>query len=152
MPSFESLRSSASPFETTRWLFATTRPRSIALVLVMMLLGCGSSERLIESDVEYEPPVERSIVVETVVDLPFDAAWSELIRRLSESSFQVSALEKASRFVRVDLDRSSDLAAASNHRMRSVACLRRPSSAILSCRLPTGRATSSCPALSLFLL
>jgi hypothetical protein len=91
-------------------------------VLVTMLLGCGSSERLIESDVEYEPPVERSIVVETVVDLPFDAAWSELIRRLSESSFQVSALEKASRFVRVDLDRSSDLAAASNQPGRYVDC------------------------------
>jgi hypothetical protein len=70
----------------------------------------------------YEPPAEHSIVVETVVDLPFDAAWSELIRRLSESSFRVSTLEKASRFVRVDLNRSSDGMKAANQPARYIDC------------------------------
>lgn len=87
-----------------------------------LLLGCGSADRIIESEVSYEAPTKRSIVVETVVDLPFDAAWSELIRRLSESSFHVSTLEKASSFVRVDLARSSDLAKASNKPSRYVDC------------------------------
>lgn len=77
---------------------------------------------MIESQSRYEPPTERAVVVETVVDLPFDAAWSELIRRLSESSFSVSTLEKASRFVRVDLDRSSDLAASADKPARYVDC------------------------------
>ena len=122
MPLPENARFVASLREKTRRLRDPEASRSIAIVLVAMLLGCGSSEREIESGVQYEPPMERSIVVETVVDLPFDAAWSELIRRLSESSFQVSALEKASRVVRVDLDRSSDLAAASNQPGRYADC------------------------------
>jgi hypothetical protein len=66
--------------------------------------------------------MEHRIVVETVVDLPFDEAWNNLIRRLSESSFQVSTLEKASRFVAVELLRSSDLAATANRPARYVDC------------------------------
>jgi hypothetical protein len=66
--------------------------------------------------------MEYRIVVETVVDLPFDHAWDELIRRLSESSFRVSALEKASRFVAVELFRSSDLAVSANRPARFVDC------------------------------
>lgn len=85
-------------------------------------MGCGVSERSIESEVFYEAPSEHRIVVETVVDLPFDAAWNQLIRRLSESSLRVSTLEKASRFVRVDLIRSSDLAATANKPARYVDC------------------------------
>ncbi len=96
--------------------------RTFAFMIVALLIGCGSSERRIESDKLYEPPMERSIVVETVVALPFDATWGELIRRLSESSFRVSTLEKASRFVRVDLVRSSDLATRANKPARYVDC------------------------------
>jgi hypothetical protein len=72
--------------------------------------------------VRYEPPIEHRIVVETVVDLPFDAAWDELIRRLSESSFRVAALEKASRFVLVEVHRSSDLATRTNRPSHFVDC------------------------------
>jgi hypothetical protein len=97
-------------------------PALRGLLLGLLLAGCGASERSIQSEVHYEPPAERSIVVETVVSLPFDDAWEGLIRRLSESAFQVSALEKASRFVRVDLDRSSDLAAPANQPTRYVDC------------------------------
>lgn len=95
---------------------------AVALVAGVVMLGCGRAERRITSEVVYEPPMERPVVVETVVALPFDAAWSDLIRRLSESSFHVSTLEKASSFVRVDLDRSSDLAAAANRPARYVDC------------------------------
>ena len=85
-------------------------------------LGCAPNERTIVSEVVYEPPMERSVVVETVVDLDFEATWTALIRRLSESPYRVAALEKASRFVRVDLARSSDLAAALNKPARFVDC------------------------------
>ena len=96
---------------------------SLALLLSTCLVtGCGGSDRTFESTSRYDPPVDRSVVVETVVDLPFDAAWNELIRRLSESSFRVSTLEKASRFVRVDLNRSTDLAASANQPARYVDC------------------------------
>ena len=95
----------------------------LALTLVSaFVLGCGAPDRSIVSTVTYEPPTARAVVVETVVALPFDAAWSELIRRLSESSYHVSTLEKASRFVRVDLHRSSDLAAKANKPSRYVDC------------------------------
>ncbi len=93
-----------------------------AAALPLLLSSCGGSDRLIESTARYEPPMEHRIVVETVVDLPADRAWDELIRRLSESSFRVSALEKASRFVSVELLRSSDLAAGSNRPDRYVDC------------------------------
>ena len=66
--------------------------------------------------------MERPVVVETVVDLDFETTWNALIRRLSESPYRVAALEKASRFVRVDLERSSDLAAAFNKPARFVDC------------------------------
>ena len=88
----------------------------------MLALGCSGSERSIVSEVVYEPPLERPVVVETVVDLPFESTWNQLVRRLSESSYRVATLEKASRFVRVDLARSSDLAAAANKPARFVDC------------------------------
>lgn len=90
--------------------------------LLIGLTGCGAGERSLVSEVRYEPPMEHAVVVETVVALPFDAAWNDLIRRLSESSFRVSTLEKASRFVRVDLTRSSDLVATANKPARYVDC------------------------------
>lgn len=100
-----------------------SRPiRLLALALAIFAASCGGSERGFVSDVSYEPPMDRSVVVETVVALPFEAAWSELIRRLSESSYRVAALEKASRFVRVDLDRTSDLAASANKPARYIDC------------------------------
>ena len=102
--------------------FGGARALAVLLAGTVAWAACGGSERRIESDVRYEPPIEHAVVVETVVPLPYDAAWSELIRRLSESPFHVSALEKASNFVRVDLDRSSDLAAASNRPARYVDC------------------------------
>lgn len=68
----------------------------------MGMLSCGGDDRTIESTVRYELPEEYRIVVETVVDLPFDQAWNVLIRRLSESSFRVSMFEKASRFVALE--------------------------------------------------
>lgn len=95
---------------------------ALALGFAISVAGCGGSERSFTSEVSYEPPMDRSVVVETVIALPFEAAWSELIRRLSESSFRVATLEKASRFVRVDLDRTSDLAAAANKPARYVDC------------------------------
>jgi hypothetical protein len=98
------------------------QPLILLLMVGVLLLGCGGAERRIESKTQYEPPTEHSVVVETVVDLPFEATWPELIRRLSESSFRVSTLEKASRFVRVDLNRSSDLAASANKPARYVDC------------------------------
>lgn len=100
--------------------------RPLALLLAAALaagaVGCGSGERRIVSEVRYEPPMERAIVVETVVALPFDSAWNELIRRLSESPYHVSTLEKASRFVRVDLSRSSNGKVAANQPARYVDC------------------------------
>ena len=84
--------------------------------------GCAPDHRTIVSEAVYEPPMERSVVVETVVDLDFESTWNALIRRLSESPYRVAALEKASRFVRVDLVRSSDLAAAFNKPARFVDC------------------------------
>lgn len=77
---------------------------------------------MIESKVSYEPPIAHRIVVETVVDLPSDQAWDELIRRLSESSFRVATLEKASRFVSIELQSSSDLAANANRPTRYIDC------------------------------
>lgn len=96
--------------------------RTGLLLSIALLIGCGGAERRIESDTRYTPPLEHRVVVETVVDLPFDATWNELIRRLSESSFEVSTLEKASHFVRVDLSRSTDLAASANKPARYVDC------------------------------
>lgn len=64
----------------------------------------------------------RDVVVETVVDRPFDETWDALIKRLSESRFRISALEKASRFVDVQLERSSDAIATSNRPARFVDC------------------------------
>jgi len=95
---------------------------SLCLLVAVLHVACGSPERAFESEATYEPPMDRPVVVETVVDLPFEATWTELIRRLSESSYRVATLEKASRFVRVDLDRSSDLAAAANKPARFVDC------------------------------
>lgn len=118
--------SSLSPSPSVSALRARGRRRPLLGLLGVtglgLLLGCSPPEREIESEARYEPPRARSIVVETVVDLPFEAAWSELIRRLSESSFHVSTLEKASRFVRVDLARSSDLASSGNRPSRFVDC------------------------------
>lgn len=93
-----------------------------ASAIAGVCLGCSPNERTIVSEVVYEPPMERSVVVETVVDLDFETTWNALIRRLSESPYRVAALEKASRFVRVDLVRSSDLAAAFNKPARFVDC------------------------------
>ncbi len=88
----------------------------------LLLASCGGDDRTIESTARYEQPIEHRIVVETVVDLPFDEAWNALIRRLSESSFRISTLEKASRFVAVELLRSTDLAASANRPARFVDC------------------------------
>jgi hypothetical protein len=110
------------------WPARTTGRRAIVLLGATLALvafaggGCGGSDRSLESTARYEPPNEHPVVVETVVDLPFEEAWDELIRRLSEGSFQISALEKVSRFVAVDLHRSSDLAAASDQPARYVDC------------------------------
>jgi len=93
-----------------------------AAVLLFWGVACGDSVRRFESDVDYETPLARVIVVETVVDLPFETAWDELIRRLSESAYRVEFLEKASRFVRVDLVRSSEGASAVNQPARYVDC------------------------------
>ena len=92
------------------------------MLLLLVSSGCGEAQRNIESSVRYELPMERRVVVETVVDLSFDETWDELIRRLSEGSFQVSTLERASRFVSVELNRSSDLAAQANRPARYVDC------------------------------
>jgi len=92
------------------------------VILSVLTVGCGEEDRAIASSVRYELPLEHRIVVETVVDLPFDHAWSDLIRRLSESSFRVSTLEKASRFVAVELIRSSDLISSANRPARYVDC------------------------------
>jgi len=90
--------------------------------LILSLGGCGSEPRMLESTVAYEAPVEHSVVIETVVALPFEATWDALIRRLSESGFRVATLEKASRFVEVQLDLSSDLATTANQPGRYVDC------------------------------
>jgi hypothetical protein len=92
------------------------------VMISLILASCGGDDRTIESTARYESPMEHRIVVETVVDLPFEEAWNSLIRRLSESSFRVSTLEKASRFVAVELLRSSDLAASANRPARYVDC------------------------------
>ena len=84
--------------------------------------SCGEADRTIASTASYEPPSEHRIIVETVVALPFDSAWDDLIRRLSESSFRVSTLEKASRFVALEVHRSSDLATNANQPSRFVDC------------------------------
>ena len=95
---------------------------SLAAFGFLLATSCADDDRAITSRAQYELPAEHSIVVETVVDLPFDRAWNDLIRRLSESSFRVSTLEKASRFVAVELLRSSDLAARANRPSRYVDC------------------------------
>ncbi len=128
--SAESIREEPGLFRRSRVPLPLCRIRTRALLfgnfvpclVAVVLFGCGDADRRIESNSRYEPPLERSIVVETVVARPFDATWSALIRRLSESSFRVSTLEKASRFVRVDLNRSSDLAANANRPARYVDC------------------------------
>jgi len=91
-------------------------------LLIPWVSGCGSDERFFESKAVYEPPIEHRIVVETVVELPFEKAWDGMIRRLSESALRVTTLEKASRFVDVQLDLSSDLAATANQPGRYVDC------------------------------
>ncbi|MEE8163978.1 MAG: hypothetical protein V3T64_00265 [Myxococcota bacterium] len=91
-------------------------------MLILSLGGCGSDQRMLESTVAYEVPLEHRVVIETVVALPFEATWDGLIRRLSESRFRVATLEKASRFVDVQLDLSSDLAATANQPGRYVDC------------------------------
>ena len=88
----------------------------------LALVACGEADRTIQSSVAYEPPLEHAVVVETVVELPFDVAWSELIRRLSESPYQVATLEKASRLVVIELDRSSDLARPEDRPSRFIDC------------------------------
>jgi len=94
----------------------------LALFLASFIVGCGAGERTIESSVSYELPIAHRVVVETVVDLPSDQAWDELIRRLSESSFRVATLEKASRFVSIELESSSDLATSANRPARYIDC------------------------------
>lgn len=99
-----------------------SRLAALTVAIASASVACAPDERAITSEVVYEPPMERSVVVETVVDLDFESTWNALIRRLSESPYRVAALEKASRFVRVDLARSSDLAAAFNKPARFVDC------------------------------
>lgn len=92
------------------------------LLSTMGLVACGSGERSYESTTTYAPPIEHRVVVETMVDMPFDQAWNDLIRRLSESPYRVATLEKASRLVVVELNRSSDLAESANTPSRYVDC------------------------------
>ena len=100
----------------------SARSTWLTFTLFAFVVGCGAGDRRIESSVRYEPPIAHPIVVETVVDLPSDRAWDELIRRLSESSFRVATLEKASRFVSIELQSSSDLAAPANRPTRYIDC------------------------------
>lgn len=92
------------------------------LGIAIMVLGCSRQERRFESTLTYEPPLSRRVVVETVVDRPFEATWDALIRRLSESKFRIATLEKASRFVDVQLELSSDAVATANRPARYVDC------------------------------
>ena len=105
----------------TRWM-TTSRSLRTTTISALFIASCGGGERVMESTVSYEPPITHRVVVETVVELPSDRAWDELIRRLSESSFRVSTLEKASRFVSIELRRSSDLATNANRPARYVDC------------------------------
>jgi hypothetical protein len=107
---------------TSRIFVALAHGGAFFLGFGVLGLGCQSGERSIESSVAYEAPVAHRIVVESVVDLPADQAWDDLIRRLSESSFRVATLEKASRFVSIELQRSSDLVSRANRPSRYVDC------------------------------
>lgn len=91
-------------------------------MLGLLAISCALQDRRFGSTLTYEPPVSRRVVVETVVDRPFDETWDALIRRLSESKFRIAALEKASRFVDVQLELSSDAVATANRPARYVDC------------------------------
>ncbi len=77
----------------------TPSPRRVAArlarwgLLALVVASCGADDRSFESSVRYEPPVDHRVVVETLVDLPFEATWDALIRRLSESGYRVATLE-----------------------------------------------------------
>ena len=92
----ESIREEHCLRQRTRTRVAFLHPTAM---ISLFLMSCGGDGRTIESTVRYEPPVEHRIVVETVVDLPFDEAWNNLIRRLSESSFRVSTANRPARYV-----------------------------------------------------
>jgi hypothetical protein len=62
------------------------------------------------------------MAVEAVVELPFGTSWDGLVSRLSDSPFRVLTLDKASRFLVVELDRSTDAARAANPSGRHVDC------------------------------
>jgi hypothetical protein len=94
----------------------------VALAIPAWVSGCGDPDRSFESTAHYEPPSEHAVVVETVVDLPFDEAWNELIRRVSAASYEIATLEKASHFLAIDLRRSSDLASPTDRPGRYVDC------------------------------
>ena len=67
----ESIREEHCLRQRTRTRVAFLHPTAM---ISLFLMSCGGDDRTIESTVRYEPPVEHRIVVETVVDLPFDEA------------------------------------------------------------------------------
>jgi len=112
------------PFQRTRSP-RSSWSRAIALTALSIpawTFGCGAPDRSFESTAHYEPPSAHAVVVETVVDLPFDEAWDALIRRLSAASYEIATLEKASHFLAIDLKRSSDLASPTDRPGRYVDC------------------------------
>ncbi len=105
-------------------------------VSVGLGFGCGSEDRVFESSGRYLPPAEYRVIVETVVEAPFDEVWDGLIERLSASSYRIFTFDKASRFLVVDLDRSTDAARSLNRPNRFADCGRMQRSFIAD-----GRAT-----------
>lgn len=94
----------------------------LVLAAVGFSLGCGSEDRVVESTARYLPPAEYRMAVEAVVELPFGTSWDGLVSRLSDSPFRVLTLDKASRFLVVELDRSTDASRAANPPGRFVDC------------------------------
>ncbi len=117
-----SSRSSATSRRFVALAYCQAFVIGLGIVGLVGLVGCQGGERSFESAVSYEAPTAHRIVVETVVDIPSEQVWDELIRRLSESSFRVATLEKASRFVSIELVRSSDLVTSANRPSRYVDC------------------------------
>lgn len=84
--------------------------------------GCGSGDRALESSAHYTPPAEHRVVVETVVEAPFDAVWDGLIERIPASDLILLTSDKTTRFLVVDLDGSTDAARSRNRPGRFVDC------------------------------
>ena len=85
-------------------------------------VGCGSEDRVLESSGRYRPPADYRVIVETVVEAPFDEVWDGLVERLSASSLRILTFDKAMHFLVIDLDRSTDAARSLNRPDRFVDC------------------------------